>query len=106
MIRSPRFSLARPSFSALVYGGAVVLAALSLVECLGDPTHPSRSPNDPANPHAREAPMLALGPDGHQALVADDAGAVYTCPMHPEVERDAPGSCPKCGMTLVRKAKP
>jgi hypothetical protein len=28
----------------------------------------------------------------------------YTCPMHPEVVRDAPGSCPKCGMTLVPKA--
>ena len=25
----------------------------------------------------------------------------YTCPMHPEIVRDAPGSCPKCGMTLV-----
>ncbi len=24
----------------------------------------------------------------------------YTCPMHPEVRRSAPGSCPKCGMTL------
>ncbi|MBD3391722.1 MAG: heavy metal translocating P-type ATPase [Chitinivibrionales bacterium] len=24
----------------------------------------------------------------------------YTCPMHPEVERDGPGSCPKCGMAL------
>jgi Cu+-exporting ATPase len=28
------------------------------------------------------------------------AGAVYTCPMHPEVRRDAPGSCPICGMAL------
>lgn len=26
---------------------------------------------------------------------------VYTCPMHPEVRMDKPGSCPKCGMTLV-----
>lgn len=26
----------------------------------------------------------------------------YTCPMHPEVIRNAPGTCPKCGMTLVR----
>lgn len=26
---------------------------------------------------------------------------VYTCPMHPEVKMDKPGSCPKCGMTLV-----
>ena len=28
------------------------------------------------------------------------AGAVYTCPMHPEVRRDGPGDCPKCGMAL------
>jgi len=24
----------------------------------------------------------------------------WTCPMHPEVVRDGPGSCPKCGMAL------
>ncbi len=29
------------------------------------------------------------------------AGKVeYTCPMHPEIVRDAPGSCPICGMAL------
>jgi Cu+-exporting ATPase len=28
------------------------------------------------------------------------AGAVYTCPMHPEVEKIGPGACPKCGMEL------
>ncbi len=29
------------------------------------------------------------------------AGTVeYTCPMHPEIVRDAPGSCPICGMAL------
>src|SRR5262245_21598254 len=28
-------------------------------------------------------------------------GAQYTCPMHPEIVRDGPGSCPKCGMALV-----
>ena len=27
-------------------------------------------------------------------------GTIYTCPMHPEVRQDQPGSCPKCGMTL------
>lgn len=27
--------------------------------------------------------------------------AVYTCPMHPEVQQDQPDNCPKCGMTLV-----
>ena len=28
------------------------------------------------------------------------AGAVWTCPMHPEIRRDGPGSCPICGMAL------
>jgi Cu+-exporting ATPase len=28
------------------------------------------------------------------------ATTTYTCPMHPEVVRDAPGSCPICGMAL------
>jgi len=28
------------------------------------------------------------------------AGARYTCPMHPEIIRDAPGTCPICGMAL------
>jgi len=27
-------------------------------------------------------------------------GAVYTCPMHPEIRRPGPGSCPICGMAL------
>jgi P-type Cu+ transporter len=26
--------------------------------------------------------------------------SAYTCPMHPEVRQDQPGSCPKCGMAL------
>jgi P-type Cu+ transporter len=29
---------------------------------------------------------------------------IYTCPMHPEIERDHPGDCPICGMTLEPKA--
>lgn len=29
----------------------------------------------------------------------------YTCPMHPTVVSDRPGSCPVCGMDLVRKAR-
>jgi Cu+-exporting ATPase len=28
------------------------------------------------------------------------AGTIWTCPMHPEIRRDAPGSCPICGMAL------
>lgn len=28
------------------------------------------------------------------------AGTIYTCPMHPEVRQEGPGSCPICGMAL------
>jgi len=31
---------------------------------------------------------------------AAPANVRYTCPMHPEIVRDAPGSCPICGMAL------
>ena len=38
------------------------------------------------------------------AKVASSAAkAIYTCPMHPEVEQDHPGACPKCGMGLEPK---
>ncbi len=28
------------------------------------------------------------------------AGTIYTCPMHPEIRKIGPGSCPICGMAL------
>ena len=31
------------------------------------------------------------------------AKLIYTCPMHPAVQQDHPGECPKCGMTLELK---
>ena len=35
-----------------------------------------------------------------EAAVPPVAATVWTCPMHPEVVRDRPGSCPICGMAL------
>ncbi len=35
-----------------------------------------------------------------------DESAIYTCPMHPEIEQQGPGSCPKCGMALEPKDIP
>lgn len=31
---------------------------------------------------------------------ASNGEAVYTCPMHPEIRQNHPGTCPKCGMAL------
>ncbi len=33
----------------------------------------------------------------------DTESFIYTCPMHPEIQSDKPGTCPKCGMDLVIK---
>ena len=41
-----------------------------------------------AHGHAKALPQKATG------------GAIYTCPMHPEVRQTGPGHCPKCGMAL------
>ena len=34
------------------------------------------------------------------------ASGQYTCPMHPDVEQNHPGDCPKCGMALERSGPP
>jgi P-type Cu+ transporter len=44
-------------------------------------------------------PDKYLSKDQHPAAPAP-AGAIYTCPMHPEVRQVGPGSCPICGMAL------
>ena len=44
--------------------------------------------------------------DSDQATVNErlaDPQAIYTCPMHPEVEQVGPGDCPVCGMDLEPK---
>ncbi len=45
--------------------------------------------------HRRDSAHAKAG-DPHDAA----KGAIYTCPMHPEIRQDHPGNCPKCGMTL------
>ena len=48
------------------------------------------------------APQAYLGPERAQAKPAP-ADAIYTCPMHPEIEQVGPGFCPICGMALEPK---
>jgi FtsP/CotA-like multicopper oxidase with cupredoxin domain len=59
----------------------------------------------------RLAEWVDAEPDKTLAFVAEmefDAPAegpvVYTCPMHPEVVSEEPGSCPQCGMKLMPAA--
>ncbi|HEY2762250.1 MAG TPA: heavy metal translocating P-type ATPase, partial [Pirellulales bacterium] len=50
-----------------------------------------------------ESPLIpAISQVGRgRKMVAEGSGDdIYTCPMHPEVREQGPGSCPKCGMAL------
>lgn len=42
-----------------------------------------------------ETPSVSVPDEGETA-----PGTTYTCPMHPEIRQDHPGTCPKCGMAL------
>ncbi|MBK7362172.1 MAG: heavy metal translocating P-type ATPase [Micavibrio sp.] len=42
-------------------------------------------------------PEKYLSPQEQEAVVK---GAIYTCPMHPQIRQEGPGSCPICGMAL------
>ncbi|WP_131196913.1 heavy metal translocating P-type ATPase [Lichenihabitans psoromatis] len=44
-------------------------------------------------------PAKYLSPSQAPAVPAP-AGSIYTCPMHPQVRQEGPGSCPICGMAL------
>ncbi len=50
----------------------------------------------------RDDPDRFLSPDARQPQ-AVPAGTEWTCPMHPEIVRSEPGSCPICGMALEPK---
>ena len=107
----------------------LALASMFVGACAGDPLPLSRAADDPSNPNAQEAAigdaaLLLRAPSAgtatvpsspssshanhvHQASTPDagvaSADTIYTCPMHPEIRSDAPGHCPKCGMTLIPK---
>ncbi len=47
-----------------------------------------------------DAREVEASPAGTPAPAAGGGAVEYTCPMHPEIVRPAPGACPICGMAL------
>ncbi len=83
---TPRGHFARHAWLALATALALLLAVVIVAGWAGK--------NKPA-----EAGQAARAEHGaHQD--------VYTCPMHPEVRSHEPGSCPICGMDLVKVERP
>jgi Cu+-exporting ATPase len=50
---------------------------------------------------ASESVTHAHGASSAAPVVPTPGKTIYTCPMHPEVQQNHPGDCPKCGMSLV-----
>jgi Cu(I)/Ag(I) efflux system membrane fusion protein len=69
----------------------IVVAITGLTGCSSDTDTPSESLADAADDSALE----------HAAKHLDEK---YVCPMHPQIVRDEPASCPICGMDLVARA--
>jgi Cu+-exporting ATPase len=55
-----------------------------------------------ADPRKYLAAPAACAVEGEACCAPEPAGegVMFTCPMHPEVQQDHPGSCPECGMAL------
>lgn len=53
-----------------------------------------------ANPAKYHTQVSASSIPKHEVNEPVVAGTIYTCPMHPEIKQDKPGTCPKCGMAL------
>jgi P-type Cu2+ transporter len=52
------------------------------------------------NPARYLKPPAPVVPAPAKAAANAPAEVIYTCPMHPQIRRNAPGNCPICGMTL------
>ena len=100
----------RTTASKRPWKSLLLLTWLVIGACATEPA-PRPVTLDPSNPQAPESPPLSVGalnPPLAPATkprfdkdAAEPGMTIYTCPMHPEVISGKPGSCPKCGMTLV-----
>lgn len=82
--------LSVPSLAPWTAGAALWLVFLLLGGCGEAGPAPSES-------------LAAVADDTALEHAAKHLDPTYVCPMHPQIVRDEPGSCPICGMKLVAR---
>ncbi|MFZ6649308.1 efflux RND transporter periplasmic adaptor subunit [Undibacterium sp. TJN25] len=94
--------MTNPRYTQRVLPGLVAVAVLATAAgYAGSHYFNVFSTGHAAVPAAAATVMHQHGMQAVSAAKQGDAEA-YTCPMHPEVVQDHPGTCPICGMTLVK----
>lgn len=68
----------------------LLVSTVALAGCFGSAPEPSET-------------LAEASDDSPLAHAAKHLDPKYVCPMHPQIVRDEPGSCPICGMDLVAK---
>ncbi|MBA3581272.1 MAG: heavy metal translocating P-type ATPase [Gammaproteobacteria bacterium] len=58
------------------------------------------NPHQYLTPQQNTASVSNKSDDKITAQSSSKKDVIYTCPMHPEIQQNGPGSCPKCGMAL------
>ena len=90
-------------------GPAQGRAAAPAMDHSGHGQAPSGESNKAASPamnhsqHGQTTPAAQPRNENSKPSKAPATTNLYACPMHPEVTSDQPGTCPKCGMALVKK---
>ena len=75
-------------------GGELRYAHAGQKQVFGSPHSPERFLAEPERFATEDSASEAA------STRVDASEVLYTCPMHPEIVRDQPGTCPKCGMAL------
>jgi len=104
---APRFSAVSPADEDAPEAGtpAPVPALASQPEAVA-PDTPKPALSHEGHSMPAEAPATREHEEGDAPAppaTTSPADQPYSCPMHPDVRQASPGSCPKCGMTLVRR---
>jgi Cu+-exporting ATPase len=96
-IADPEAMLARAAARAAAPAAQPAHPAAQPAHPAAQPAHPAAQP---AHPSTQPAHPAAHAHAPARAEPAAPAGAVFVCPMHPEVRQVGPGDCPICGMAL------
>ncbi|MEW5821142.1 MAG: heavy metal-binding domain-containing protein [Cyanobacteriota bacterium] len=81
----------------------LTLVIISVSSCSTTANSNLESNNDTPNTGKTEINQDINNKKESNNTVKENLSFYYTCPMHPEIKENTPGTCPKCNMFLEKK---